>query len=93
MTAADVLESTKDFRELNRLFRRRVAKTYYADHEVQVVDRGGIYRARFAGCAVSTFGESAQQAMQRLLAMGNTPIKPKYDDRIADRLENGGNRP
>jgi hypothetical protein len=88
----DFLESTADFRRVNKQMRRRVVKLKNEKSAAQITFTGGIFKARFEGGSDVAFGEDPQQATQRLHKLPNMVRGrgAKDCDRAADRAERRG---
>jgi hypothetical protein len=93
--SAKFLTSTKDFRDLNRLFRRRAAKLKIGNSEVHITRAGALHRARLAGHPDSVLAATPEEAVQRLrtlLASKPAHCGLKHADRDAERKERQAER-
>jgi hypothetical protein len=78
------------FAVLTNKMRRRYVSLKYKDSVVQVICRGGMFKARFAGGTDVAFGVDEQQAVQRLHKLPNmvrSVCLTKHCDVAADRAE------
>jgi hypothetical protein len=82
------LKSTADLKRVQKQLRRREMKRKFDTNPITVTFVAGRYRAAYKGSAVAAFGETSQEALQRLNKLGLIrSVIPKHCDVQADREE------
>ena len=84
---AEYLESTADFRRVQKQMRRRVVRLHCEERNVQVTYCAGVFKARLAGGRDVAWGETPTEVTQRLPKLLNIVCVIKPYDKALDRAD------